>query len=429
MFRLLYNIFLPFLALFATPFWLWKTHKRGGLTTRLLEKIARYDANSPQETNSQRRPIYLHAVSVGEVNIARKLISQWTLMHPEERFLLAVGTSTGFDLANQSPPPRTEVLYAPLDLSLILKEFFDRYRPSLIVLIEHEVWPNLLHHATKRKIPVALANARLSQRSGRRLQKLRPLLGPTYEILAWVGAQSTDDAPRLAAIGIREQALSIVGSVKFDPALETPSTPSTDPTSLMATLGEGPVLMSLSTFAGEEILFAKAAAKVPGCRIVIIPRHMERREEITHELNEAGFTTVLRSTGETRTTVNSKTKILVIDSTGEMPAFTKKASVAFIGKTLFSQGGQNPCEAIAAKVPVVAGPHFGNFEPLVSELQKVTGIQIINNETELTQTLTTLIKNPQLRDKQIKAASLMLETHREATKKTVESLARLLKLA
>ena len=425
MFRLLYNLLLPPLALFATPFWLWKTHKRGGLSERLLEKLARYDAESPQETGLRRRPIYLHAVSVGEVNIARKLITGWNQRYPAERFLLAVGTSTGFDLARHSPPPRTEVLYAPLDIPILLTELFARYRPVLIVLIEHEVWPNLMHTAAKNKVPVALANARLSQRSGERLKKFRPLLGKFYAQLAWAGAQSDSDQTRLAAIGISEEALVTVGSVKFDPALDTPTATELDPLPLLDSFGTGPILMALSTHSGEELAFAKAAASITDARIVIIPRHMERREEIISELNEAGIGVLLRSTGKTHFPKNSTTRVLVVDSTGEMPAFTPQATVAFIGKTLFGRGGQNPCEAIAAGIPVVAGPHLGNFEPLATELRNSEGIRTVSSEGELASTLLDLVRNPQKRKLQSQKALSALEFHRGATTRTIEALAKL----
>ena len=382
MLRLLYNILLPPIAILATPFWLIKTHKRGGLSARLLEKLARYDADSPEETGHQKRPIYVHAVSVGEANIARKLITLWSEKHPDERFLLAMGTSTGFDLARTSPPPRTEVMYAPLDFPLFIDELFARYRPSLIVLIEHEVWPNMMHTAQKHGVPVALANARLSQRSGKRLQKLRPLLGRMYQKLTWVGAQSDEDKPRLADIGISEEILHTIGSVKFDPARETPASSSFDPSALLASLGNGPVLMALSTHDGEELIFAKAAAKVPNARIVIIPRHMERRDEISKELSQNGFEVLLRSVSRTSASGLSSQRVLVVDSTGEMPSFTRHAQVAFIGKTLTAKGGQNPCEAIAAGVPIVAGPALDNFEPLATELRERKGIWTITSEQE-----------------------------------------------
>ena len=424
--RLLYNLLLPPLALVATPFWLLKTRKRNGLSRRLYEKIARYDENSPEETKEQRRPVYLHAVSVGEVNIARKLITQWAIEHPEERFLLAIGTSTGFDLALQAPPPQTEVLYAPLDIPTFTNKLFSRYKPALVVLIEHEVWPNLMATAEKNKVPVALANARLSTRSGERLKKLEPLLGSIYSKLSWVGAQSEADKPRLSAIGIRENSLQVTGSIKFDPAQETPSTSDFDPLPLLNSLGDGPILMALSTHAGEEIIFAKAAFKIPDARIVIIPRHMERRKEITTELESAGFKTILRSTGLPLTPSKLKSTILIVDSTGEMPAFTKHALLAFIGKTFSAQGGQNPCEAIAAGVPVIAGPHLENFEPLATELRTRQSILTVSNEEELAKALASLSKDSPKRSHLSQSALSALESHRGATKKTIESLAKLL---
>lgn len=425
-FRLIYNLLIPPLAVIAAPFWLRKTYRRGGLSGRLLEKVARYDANSPVETGERRRPIYLHAASVGEANIARKLITQWSKEHPDERFLLALGTSTGFDLARKSPPTHTEVLYAPLDIPIFINELFHRYEPALIVLIEHEVWPNLMHAAEKHSIPVALANARLSQRSGKRLQRLRPLLGQMYQKLTWAGSQTNGDKTRLTAIGIRDEAVEVVGSVKFDPALETPSPTQFDPLPLLHSLGDGPILMALSTHAGEEAIFAKAANEVSGARIVIIPRHMERRDDITKELNEIGFQVKLRSSGETHATKDSKKTILLVDTTGEMPAFTKHATIAFIGKTLTAHGGQNPCEAIAANVPVIAGPQFQNFEPLATELRELEGILTITNEKQLAHALTSLAKDHNKRTQLSQVALSTLESHRGATKKTVEILAKLL---
>lgn len=426
MFRFIYNLSLPLLALVAAPFWLLKTSKRGGLSKRLLEKLARYDADSPEETGDRTRRIYLHAVSVGEANIARKLITAWAERYPDERFLLAMGTSTGFELAHDSPPPRTEVLYAPLDFPLFIEELFHRYRPKLIVLIEHEVWPNLMHSAQRHGVPVALANARLSQRSGNRLERLRPMVGGMYSGLSWVGAQTEEDVPRLERIGIQPEVLRVAGSIKFDPSRETPSTNTFDPGPLLAQLGDGPILMALSTHSGEELIFAKAAATLPDHRIVIIPRHMERRESIVKELRDNAFQVLLRSTGETSGHEDS-TKVLVVDSTGEMPSFTKLAHVAFVGKSLTATGGQNPCEAIAAEVPVITGPHLENFEPLATQLRAASGLCTISNEKELASALRRLSEDFSLRKEQIEAASNTLKRHLHATERHVEELAKLAK--
>lgn len=426
--RILYNLLFPVLTLPAIPFWLWKTRKRGGLSSRLWEKLALYDAASPVVPEAGSGPIYLHAASVGEVNIARKLITEWHRIHPETHFLLAVGTSTGFDLARSGPPPQTEALYAPLDFPPCIAAFLTRYRPRLIVLIEHEVWPNLMHQAQRAAIPVALANARLSPRSGRRLAKARFLLGSTYAKLSWVGAQSASDLPRLAAIGIRAETLHEVGSLKFDPALATPSASALDPAPLLAALsegGQGPVLMALSTHSGEELIFARAAALIEGARIVIIPRHMERRGEIVRELTAAGFETALRSTLDPSEPGAAFGKILLVDTTGEMPAFTALADVAFIGKSLTAEGGQNPCEAIAARVPVIAGPHLENFEPLARELRHAKGLTTVADEGELSLALRELLDDRSRVSAQTTAALKTLEIHRLATRRTVEALSSL----
>lgn len=422
MFRFFFNLLLPVLALAAAPFWLLKTWRRGGLSRRLWEKLALYGEESPPASAQGNPPIYLHAVSVGEINIARKLIAVWAESHPEETFLLATGTSTGFQLACRSDIPRTGILYAPLDFPFAIRAMLRRYRPARIILIEAEVWPNLMAIAETSGVPVALANARLSPRSGRRLAKARALMEPSYRNLDWVGAQSAHDIPRLTAIGIREQATHLVGSIKFDPAIETPTSSHFDPVPILDLLGDGPVLMALSTHEGEELAFARAASRIPGARIVIIPRHMERRDAITHSLDEAGLSPVLRSTIHLVENKLPSGAILIVDTTGELPAFTTHAAIAFVGKTWLAKGGQNPCEAIAAEVPLIAGPHLENFEPLASELRSAHALTTIQSEEELTEALRHLLENPSDAQRQADAALAQLQSHRGATERTVQAL-------
>jgi 3-deoxy-D-manno-octulosonic-acid transferase len=422
-FRFFINLIFPIVALIATPFWLLKTRRREGLSQRLWEKLGHYDKNSsPPPTPEKKAPIYLHAVSVGEVNIARKLIAAWSETHPKQTFLLAVSTSTGFDLARNNPSPHTGVIYAPLDFPPFLKACFTRYRPAQIVLIEAEVWPNIMALAKEKGIPVTLANARLSPRSGRRLAKARCMMESSYRVLDWVGAQTESDVSRLEAIGIRPEAIHSIGSIKFDPALATPANPSFDPRPLLESLGKGPLVMALSTHPGEELLFAQAASQLSNARIVIIPRHMERRDEISSELTSAGFEILLRSTIQAVEAEKHVGKILLVDSTGELPAFTENAQLAFVGKTLLSEGGQNPCEAIAARVPLIAGPHFANFEPLATELRNAKGLLTIRNREELTAAMQRLLNEPAEARRQTESALAMLEQHRGATQRTVMAL-------
>lgn len=419
--RFIYNLVLPIAALLAAPFWLLKTRKRGGLSARLWEKLGRYDAASP---SAQEDVIYLHAVSVGEANIALKLIRTWLQREPHRHFLVALGTSTGFDHARQTSPPNCSVIYAPLDFPSAIRNTFQRYRPEQIILIEAEVWPNLIHYANRHNIPVSLVNARLSPRSGRRLKKARALIGSYYESLQLVAAQTEEDLARLQAIGVRQDSLQVTGSIKFD--LDTTALPETpfDPNPFLQALGSGPILMALSTHPGEELAFAQAASKQAHTRIVIVPRHMERRDTIRQELEAQGFSVWLRSEGlpGQPPTHSTKRQILLVDSTGELPYWTPEATVAFIGKTLRSEGGQNPCEAIAAEVPLLAGPHFANFEPLATKLRERGGLITIQNEDQMASELTNLLSSEESRSQLTRNALNALSEHRGATSRTLDLL-------
>ncbi|MEM9081763.1 MAG: glycosyltransferase N-terminal domain-containing protein [Verrucomicrobiota bacterium] len=370
--------------------------------------------------------MYLHAVSVGEANIALKLIARWHQKNPQQEFLLALGTTTGFEIATKNAPAHCQVLYAPLDLPPAIQRMLSTYQPSQIILIEAEVWPNLIHYASRRKIPLALVNARLSPRSHSRLQTARPLLAPYYQKLSFVGAQSEPDLPRLQSIGIKPETLHLTGSIKFDPALQPPTRDLPDLEPLLTRLGSGPILMALSTHPGEELLFARAASQIPQARLVIIPRHMERRHDIQAELSQAGFPTHLRTqiTNPSHLTLDPhQPNILLIDTTGEMPAFTPHATLAFIGKTLLAHGGQNPCEAIAASVPLLAGPHFENFEPLATQLREARALQTISSPKELVAALQNLVESPSRAQTQAQNALHILQAHHNATLKTIQHLA------
>ncbi len=427
MFRFLFNLIAPVLYLVATPFWLKKTQKRGGLSKRLWEKLSYYQAKSPVSGEANEGLIQMHVASVGEANIARKLITCWQEADPEQKFLVTVGTSTGFDLLEAAMLSHTRIGYAPLDLPPIVKRHFNRYRPQLLILVEQELWPNLLAEAKRRAIPIALCNARLSPRSADRLKKFRWAVGKMYQHLDWVGLQVADDGALFERVGINSEKLHTMGSIKFDPATATPTAPSlTSAKPILSRLGKHPILMALSTHAGEELLFAKAAQKCPQVSCVIIPRHVERAKEILKELREAGFEVILRSTLKTEDTESLDGKVLLVDSTGEMPAFTPLATICFVGKTLTSSGGQNPCEAIAAKVPVIAGPHFENFEPLVTTLRENKGIKIIKDTETLAAAMQELLSNAEAKNKQSDDALLILEEHRGATAQTVSALSAIL---
>ena len=418
--RLLYNCVLPVFFLLAAPAWILKMFRRGGLDRRLLQRLGLFC--DPVEFE-RVGVIYIHAVSVGEVRMALRLVTRWLEYHPDKRFVIAATTSTGFQLGEKEAPEGVRVIYSPLDLPLVLKVVFNRFEPVLIVLVDSELWPNLLHLGEQRGIPVALVNARLSQRSARRYEKLRLVTAPLLGQLKMVCAQAAKHAESWNSIGFSDEALIVTGSLKFDlQGMEQPAERD-EFREMIEAFGPGrPVVLAASTHAGEERLIAEAIREVPGALAVILPRHVERRDAARSDLEDAGFEVILRS--GFIPPKGSEAAVLLVDSTGELRDWTAHADVVVIGKSFLGRGGQNPVEAIAAGVPVICGPHMGNFEPLITELRAEEAIESVRH-TDLVMALRAVLDSEARRRIMTKAATSVLEEHWGATDRIIDRLRKL----
>ena len=423
--RALYQLLLPLLCLGVAPFWLFKMARRGGFDKRLWQRLGIFDRPSDSEP---RGVIYVHAVSVGEVMMALRLVREWLQLHPEERFVIATTTSTGFQLAEQEAPESVRVIYSPVDHSTVLRRTFRRFKPALIVLIDSELWPGLIDLADRDGLPVALVNARLSQRSARRFGKLKFLAAPILSKLKLVCLQVDEHVEVWSRLGVAQDVLEVTGSLKFD--LEGSGAPRSrqreEFKEMLASFGSGrPVVLAASTHRGEEVLIAEAALAIPGALAVVLPRHAERREAVRTDLERAGHEVVLRSCFKPPTDLGRA--VLVVDSTGEQRDWIAHADVVVIGKSFLARGGQNPVEAIAARVPVVCGPHMDNFEPLISELRDAGGIESTSTDA-LESGIRSVLESVPTRRARSKRALEVLERHRGATVRVIERLRRLLPL-
>lgn len=392
--------------------------RRGGAGSGLSERLAFFDREVEFEPSGV---IYVHAVSVGEVFLALKLIKTWQAEGENRPFLLVPTTATGHALAVAQAPENVRVIYSPLDFSFLIRRVFKRYEPEIVILIESELWPVMISECARQKIPLALVNARLSPRSGRRLRKLRKIIRPLLSQFALVALPEESDRSRWRELGVPSAVLQVTGNIKFDQAETTVPRKREDFLAMIEAFGcERPVVMALSTFAGEEewlgeIFLSLDEPVLP----VIVPRHAERRKEVTEAIErKVGRLSILRSNWRQP----AGDEVFVIDSTGELRDWTALASVAVVGKSFYAKGGQNPAEAIMAKVPVICGPHMANFEPLVSELRAAGGILMVENAEQLTQALRDLLRNPELRKKQTTAAIVVLEKHRASLTRTVALL-------
>ncbi len=372
---IVWKLVYPVVVVLGAPFWLLKMWKRGGWGSGLSERVGFYGRDEEFE---RQGGVYVHAVSVGEVMLALKLIDRWR-SETDDHFVLAVTTATGKAVADDKGGERVRVIYAPLDFGFLIRRVLKRFEPRVVLMVESELWPHLIYETKRLGISLGLVNARLSERSGRRLRRFRKLVSPFLELIDRVAVPEISEVERWEEVGVRAEALVVTGNLKFDPEGAMKPNRRDEFERMLRGFGDDRVAMAVSTFAGEE-KFLDEVFRATGYRSVIVPRHAERRDQVVAEIeNEV----ILRSAyqepkgGET----------FVIDSTGELRDWTAHADVVVIGKSFFAKGGQNPAEAILAGVPVICGPEMGNFEPLVSELLSAGGIRMVRTTEELLEAL------------------------------------------
>jgi 3-deoxy-D-manno-octulosonic-acid transferase len=423
MIRLIYNLLWPFGLLFFLPGYLVKMFRRGGYREKFGQRLAIYDVDLRARLLN-RRSIWIHAVSVGEVGIALKLVPAIRELDAGAQFVLTTTTTTGFAFANKNAAASTEVLYAPLDFWPIMRRAFVVIRPVKIVLVEAEVWPNLVAKAHARRIPIALVNARLSLRSEARFLRFRALVAPTFRLLDLVCVPESADTARWSALGVEKERIQRVGSIKYDP-----DTVDVDPTTAQGVLRElnidsrRPVILGGSTHPGEEEvlaqIFSELRAEFADLFLIVAPRHAERAREVQRAIEQLGLRVTLRSQ---LTSANRPVDCLLLDSTGELRNWYAVATVVFIGKSLLARGGQNPAEVIVAGKPVVFGPHMENFATFARGLVERYGALRISSAEELRRGIVDLLRDHGTRDRMVANARNVLHTHAGATARTAKLL-------
>lgn len=416
---LLYNLAVPWFFLLALPGWWVKMVRRGGFGSGLRERVGVYRRPVADEVPGA---VMVQAVSVGEVGVAAKLIQAWLAVEPGRRFVLAVGTATGRAQAAGIEGERVRVVYAPFDLPGLVARFLRRFQPSQLVLVESELWPNLLAAANRRGIPARLVNARLSGRSERRYRRFRCLAAPVLGMIERVGAQEACDVARWVGIGVAAGRVVVTGSVKFDPAGGRVPVRRGEFGEMLRHFGAGrPVLLAASTHAGEEVWIAGAVrAALPGVLCVLVPRHAERRDEVRAALEATGFEVVLRSRFEPPREAGRA--CLVVDTTGELCDWTAHATLVVIGKSILGEGGQNPAEAVVAGVPFACGPSMANFQPLVERIAAAGGCFRFGDAGELGAAVRVAVAGGEAIAAMTAAAREVLAAHAGATARTIRLL-------
>lgn len=428
--RALYNLALPLALGAALPAQLLKQRRRGGTVRDLRERVGRFSPAIAARLAALHKPWWIHAVSVGEVLVAAKFIGAVRSLRPDAPLVLSTTTTTGHAVAVRELPPDVPVIHNPVDLPGAVRRTFEAVRPGRLVLIEAEVWPNLLHEARAWGLEVSLVNARLSPRSERRYLAARTLVAPLLGQLDHVFVPEPEDVDRWSAIGVRRNVLHVTGSLKHDYDGMPPDPRTREFAALVESLWGSPsppVLLAASTHPGEELLLARVflelRAKLPALRLIVVPRHVERSAAVTAELCSLGLAVIRRSQlNHPSASPAPGTDVLLIDTTGELRAWQPLAAAVVIGKSFLSQGGQNPVEALMAGRPVVTGPHMENFAPLMRSLQAHDAVVQVADADALQPVLHDLLASPARAARLAEAARRALAPHQGAAHRTAEWL-------
>ena len=424
MIRFIYNLFWPIGLLFFLPGYFVKMIRRGGYREKFGQRMGIYDGELRVRL-SKRESTWLHAVSVGEVNIALKLAHALRALEPDLHCVLTTTTTTGFALANKNGPAWIEVIYTPLDYWPIMRRAFSVIRPTRILLVEAEVWPNLVALAHECRIPTILVNARLSPRSERRFRRFRFFVAPTFRLLDLVCAQEPNDVDRWVAIGVARNRIRAVGSIKYDPdggdqRLEAPE--SAQPAGFNHADRESPVLFGGSTHRGEEeilaSIFLRLRQQFPSLRLFIAPRHVERLREIRAQFGALPMRVTLASEMVRQLPAESDVDCIILDTTGDLHRWYAIATIVFMGKSLTARGGQNPVEPIIAGKPVVFGPHMENFATLAKALVLKKGAIQVPDMDSLELTIAELLRDREACQRLVQRAREVLSEHQGATART-----------
>jgi 3-deoxy-D-manno-octulosonic-acid transferase len=433
--QVLYNVGFMTFFFITGPFFLFRLWRRGKLLPQFGQRFGFYS----KEVRARLTPgadLWIHAVSVGEVKLARVLIGRLREIRPDLRIVVSTTTGTGFTLAKaRLEDAQTSVIYNPIDFLWSVVHAFKLIRPRRLILIESEIWPNYLWCAKRRHIPIYLVNTRLSERSEERYRRLRWLVRPLLQEIDLVFAQDATDVERLAQAGFAPETIFNLGCLKYDVA-EREALDSVDVTKEkeIATWwnrtgwnGDTAILLGGSTHPGEEEVLARIYRNLreewPKLRLVLAPRHAERGASVRDMCDRLGLRAVTRAQLAAATAPmsnGSSPDVLVVNSTGELGSIYKRATVAFVGKSLRGNGGQNFIEAAPVGVPIVIGPNMQNFKVITRAFIDQQAVVQVTDEFELANVLRSLFASSELRQGLGQRAQATFAANLGAARKTAE---------
>ncbi len=410
LYSLLLYLFTPY---FLLQLW-WKGKKIPAYRQRISERFCLDNAVGSSFD------VWLHAVSLGEVIAASPLID--ALLKNKKTLLITTMTPTGAEAVLTRFGSRVKHRYIPYDLPQVVRRFLKKYNAKIAVIIETEIWPNLMAEANRVTLPVLLVNARLSPRSFKSYKKWRFFFEPILKQFTEIVAQSDEDAKRFIALGADKKDVSVSGNIKFDLQINLSSTEFAD--SCKAHWESSRIiLMAASTHEGEEIQLLEHLTtlkhEIPNLMLLIAPRHPERFETV-YNLSKQYFSNV--GICSRQDSLNNDNEVVILDSLGQLLPFYQLSHYAFVGGSLMPIGGHNVLEPIAMGTPVLTGPHRHNFKAICDGLESAEAIILVNNAKELVKALCYLHNNTTAKNTLVEKASRFLNANKGVVTGYVEKI-------
>ncbi len=423
-----FNAVYLLLIVAASPLLLYRSLRHGkyrrGWSAKLLGRTGLPSCDRPR--------IWLHAVSVGEVNLLRRLVMRLEREYPGHSLVISTTTATGFELACKHFGSQ-RVFYCPLDFSWAVRRAIAEIQPTLLILAELEVWPNLIAGASGQQIPIVVINGRLSESSYRGYRKLGGLVRKTFSRLSLVACQDATYAQRFRDLGVAAESVHVTGSIKFDDAPTDRQTPQAMACADRAGLRSWhQVWIAGSTQAGEEAVvlnsYQQLRQRFSNLRLLIVPRHPQRFDACAAEIQARGFQCIRRSAvpDDFAAEPLSSDSVFLVDTIGELRDWWATADIAFVGGSLGSRGGQNMLEPAGYGAAVCFGPNTRNFRDIVSHLLAAKAAVVVADGEQLTDFVEHCLSDTPAAEQLGLAAQAVVQQHRGATPKTLRLLAPLL---
>jgi 3-deoxy-D-manno-octulosonic-acid transferase len=422
--HILYSLLLTAGALVALPWFLWKGRSSGKYLRTFRERMGRLPVYLNVDGD---RSIWIHAVSVGEVLAARPLLPVLRERFPRHRLFLSTTTMTGNEVARKSVRGVDGLFYAPFDFPHPVRAALDVLNPSLLVLVETELWPNLIHEARRRGTRVALVNGRISPRSFPRYRRVRRLLRSVLSEVDLFLMQGEVHAERARELGAPPERVQVTGNLKYD-AVEPGRLPERLARLIQGGAEPRPLWVAGSTVGGEEELvlsaFHRVRERVPRARLLVAPRHPERFASVPPLVEAAGFRCLRRSALDPLAWRDGE--VLLLDSLGELAQVYALASVVFVGGSLVPAGGHNILEPAVAGRAVVVGPHMENFQEIAEQFRSERALVQVASPDELAREVSALLVDAERRRGLGDRARELVSRNRGAVSRTADALGSLL---